>query len=77
MYQYTDFDQTIVEQRVSQFREQTQRFLNGDLDEDVFQTLRLQNGLYIQEHAPMLRIAIPYGTLSSNQLRKLADLCRK
>ena len=77
MYQYTDFDQTIVEQRVSQFREQTQRFLNGDLDEDVFQTLRLQNGLYIQEHAPMLRIAIPYGTLSSNQLRKLADICRK
>ena len=77
MYQYTDFDQTIVEQRVSQFREQTQRFLNGDLDEDVFQTLRLQNGLYIQEHAPMLRIAIPYGTLSSKQLRKLADLCRK
>jgi sulfite reductase (NADPH) hemoprotein beta-component len=77
MYQYTDFDQTIVDQRVNQFREQTQRFLNGDLDEDVFQTLRLQNGLYIQEHAPMLRIAIPYGTLSSNQLRKLADLCRK
>ena len=77
MYQYTDFDQTIVEQRVSRFREQTQRFLNGDLDEDVFQTLRLQNGLYIQEHAPMLRIAIPYGTLSSKQLRKLADLCRK
>lgn len=77
MYQYTDFDQTIVKQRVTQFREQTQRFLNGDLDEDVFQTLRQQNGLYIQEHAPMLRIAIPYGTLSSNQLRKLADLCRK
>jgi len=76
MYHYDDFDQRIVSARVQQFRGQTQRFLAGKLSEDEFRPLRLQNGLYIQRHGPMLRIAIPYGQLSSVQLRTLASITR-
>ena len=77
MYQYDAVDRLIVEERVAQFRDQTRRYLAGELDEDAFRPLRLQNGLYIQRYAPMLRIAIPYGVLSSAQLRKLAEISRK
>ncbi|HUL12305.1 MAG TPA: nitrite/sulfite reductase [Methylococcaceae bacterium] len=77
MYQYDEFDQTIVNERVAQFRDQTLRFLSGQLTEDQFRPLRLMNGLYIQRHAPMLRVAIPYGLLSSRQLRMLAHIARK
>lgn len=77
MYRYDAFDQALVEQRVAQFRDQTARYLAGELSDDEFRPLRLQNGLYIQRHAPMLRIAIPYGLLSSTQLRKLADITRR
>ncbi|QDQ25916.1 nitrite/sulfite reductase [Chitinimonas arctica] len=77
MYIYDDYDQKIVDQRVVQFRDQTRRFLAGDLTEDEFRPLRLQNGLYIQRHAPMLRVAIPYGHLRSDQLRVLAGIARK
>ncbi len=77
MYVYDDYDQQIVNDRVAQFRDQTQRFLAGKISDDEFLPLRLQNGLYIQRHAPMLRIAIPYGMLASRQLRKLADVSRK
>ncbi|WP_413501098.1 nitrite/sulfite reductase [Psychrobacter maritimus] len=77
MYQYNYADQTLVEERVAQFRDQTERFLAGELPEDQFLPLRLQNGLYIQRYAPMLRIAIPYGLLASYQLRKLAEITRK
>ena len=77
MYRYDTFDQTFVDERVRQYREQTQRYLAGDLSEAEFLQLRLRNGLYIQRLAPMLRVAIPYGTLSSTQLRKLADISRK
>lgn len=76
MYQYDGIDQRIVDERVAQFREQTRRFLAGELSEDDFRPLRLQNGLYIQRHAPMLRVAIPYGVLSSRQLHKLAHIAR-
>jgi len=76
MYQYDDIDQRLVDERVAQFRDQTSRFLDGRLGEDDFRPLRLQNGLYIQRHAPMLRVAIPYGLLSSHQLRKLAHIAR-
>ncbi|WP_026609669.1 nitrite/sulfite reductase [Methylocaldum szegediense] len=76
MYQYDDYDQTLVDERVAQFKGQTERFLRGELTEDQFRPLRLMNGLYIQRHAPMLRIAIPYGLLSSRQLRKLAHIAR-
>jgi sulfite reductase (NADPH) hemoprotein beta-component len=76
MYQYDEIDQRIVDERVAQFRDQTRRFLAGKLQEDEFRALRLRNGLYIQRHAPMLRIAIPYGILSSRQLRKLASIAR-
>ncbi len=76
MYQYDDIDQRIVEERVAQFRDQTRRFLAGQISEDDFRPLRLQNGLYIQRHAPMLRVAIPYGVLASRQLRKLAHIAR-
>ena len=65
MYRYDVTDKTLVRQRVAQFRDQTQRFLKGALSEDEFRHLRLRNGLYIQRHAPMLRIAIPYGLLST------------
>ena len=77
MYQYNYADQTLVEERVAQFRDQTERFLAGELPEEQFLPLRLQNGLYIQRYAPMLRIAIPYGLLASYQLRKLAEITRK
>ena len=76
MYRYDTFDRSIVAQRVAQFRDQTRRFLAGQLTEDEFRPLRLENGLYIQKHAPMLRVAIPYGVLSSPQLRKLAHIAR-
>ncbi len=65
MYQYDEFDRTLVNERVAQFRDQTRRFLAGELSEDEFRPLRLRNGLYIQTHAPMLRVAIPYGLLSA------------
>jgi sulfite reductase (NADPH) hemoprotein beta-component len=76
MYRYDITDKALVLQRVAQFRDQTQRFLKGALSEDEFRHLRLRNGLYIQRHAPMLRIAIPYGLLSSTQLRALAKIAR-
>ena len=77
MYVYDHVDQRLVEERVAQFRDQTRRFLDGKLSEEEFRALRLRNGLYIQRYAPMLRIAIPYGLLSSRQLRKLAHIARK
>jgi len=77
MYHYDATDKAIVHARVKQFRGQTERFLSGQLSEDDFRPLRLQNGLYIQRHAPMLRIAIPYGLLSSTQLRALATVTQK
>ena len=76
MYQYDAYDQKIVDQRVAQFRDQTQRYLAGELSEDEFRPFRLQNGLYVQRYAPMLRVAIPYGMLSSVQLRTLANIAR-
>ncbi|HTD74690.1 MAG TPA: nitrite/sulfite reductase [Steroidobacteraceae bacterium] len=76
MYRYDITDKTLVRQRVAQFRDQTQRFLKGALSEEEFRHLRLRNGLYIQRHAPMLRIAIPYGLLSAAQLRTLAKIAR-
>ncbi len=76
MYTYDEFDQRMVDERVAQFRDQTRRFLDGSLSEEEFRPLRLMNGLYIQRHAPMLRVAIPYGLLSSTQLRKLAHIAR-
>jgi len=76
MYLYDDIDQRIVDERVSQFRDQTRRHLAGELSEDDFRPLRLQNGLYIQRYAPMLRVAIPYGLVSSAQLRRLARIAR-
>lgn len=76
MYKYDGFDRQIVQERVKQYRGQTERFLAGELTDEEFLALRLQNGLYVQRHAPMLRVAIPYGMLSSRQIRKLAELCR-
>ena len=76
MYQYTDFDRQFVHQRAAQYRDQLQRNLSGTLSDDEFRPLRLQNGWYIQRHAPMLRIAVPYGELSSKQLRALATIAR-
>lgn len=76
MYRYNDVDQQIVNERVEQFRDQTRRYLAGELAEDEYLALRLMNGLYIQRHAPMLRVAIPYGLISSRQLRKLAHIAR-
>jgi sulfite reductase (NADPH) hemoprotein beta-component len=77
MYRYDLTDRTLVAERVAQFRDQTRRFLAGELSDDEFRHLRLRNGLYIQRHAPMLRVAIPYGLLSSAQLRKLGDIARR
>jgi sulfite reductase (NADPH) hemoprotein beta-component len=74
MYRYDNYDQTLVDQRVAQFRDQVARRLGGEITEDEFKPLRLQNGLYMQLHAYMLRVAIPYGLLSSTQLRKLAEI---
>ena len=76
MYIYDEIDQQLVNERVVQFRGQTRRFLAGKLSEEEFRALRLRNGLYVQRHAPMLRIAIPYGLLSSTQLRKFAHIAR-
>jgi len=77
MYIYDKIDQQLVDERVHQFRDQTRRFLAGKLSEDDFRVLRLQNGLYIQRLAPMLRVAVPYGLLASRQLRALAYIARK
>ena len=77
MYKYDAIDQQIVNERVAQYRDQTQRYLAGELSDEEFRPLRLQNGLYIQRQAPMLRIAVPYGMLSSRQLRKLGDIAQK
>jgi sulfite reductase (NADPH) hemoprotein beta-component len=77
MYRYDLTDKTLVQERVAQFRDQTRRFLAGELSDDEFRHLRLRNGLYIQRHAPMLRVAIPYGLLSSVQLRALANIARR
>ncbi|MCK2095554.1 nitrite/sulfite reductase [Thauera aromatica] len=76
MYQYDEHDQRLLDERVAQFRDQTQRYFAGELSDDEFRPLRLQNGLYIQRHAPMYRISVPYGNLASRQLRMLAHLAR-
>ena len=76
MYVYDPVDQQLVDERVAQFTDQTRRFLDGQLTEDEFRVLRLQNGLYVQRHAPMLRVAIPYGMLAARQLRTLAHIAR-
>jgi sulfite reductase (NADPH) hemoprotein beta-component len=77
MYVYDAFDRTLVTERVAEFRDQVARRLSGELSEEEFKPLRLMNGVYLQLHAYMLRIAIPYGTLSSHQLRKLAEVARR
>jgi sulfite reductase (NADPH) hemoprotein beta-component len=77
MYVYDQYDQHIIEDRVRQFRDQIRRYLAGELTDAELLPLRLQNGLYIQRYAPMLRIAVPYGLLSSTQIRKLADITRR
>ena len=77
MYRYDQFDQTFVEQRVAQFRDQVARRMSGELSEEQFRPLRLMNGVYLQLHAYMLRVAVPYGTLSSRQMRKLAHIARR
>ncbi len=77
MYRYNDFDQALVDARVEEYRDQTRRYLEGKLSEDQFLHLRLRNGLYIQRLAPMLRVAIPYGTVSSRQMRMLAHIARE
>ena len=76
MYAYNLIDQQLVDERVIQFRDQTNRYLAGTLDEEVFKQLRLRNGLYVQRHAPMLRVAVPYGVLSAHQMRSLASIAR-
>ena len=77
MYAYTDFDRQFVRARAAQFRDQLERNLAGTLSDDEFRPLRLQNGWYVQRHAPMLRVAVPYGVLSARQLRRLAEIARK
>ncbi len=77
MYSYTDFDRQFVRARAAQFRDQLERHLRGELGDDEFRPLRLQNGWYVQRHAPMLRIAAPYGEISSVQLRQLARIARE
>jgi sulfite reductase (NADPH) hemoprotein beta-component len=76
MYQYDNYDRALVFERVAQFRDQVERYMAGELSEEEFLPLRLQNGLYLQKHAYMLRVAIPYGTLSATQLRTLASIAR-
>jgi sulfite reductase (NADPH) hemoprotein beta-component len=76
MYQYDDYDRALVFERVAQFRDQVERFMAGELSEEEFLPLRLQNGLYMQKHAYMLRVAIPYGTLGAGQMRTLASIAR-
>jgi sulfite reductase (NADPH) hemoprotein beta-component len=77
MYAYDEIDRTLVNERVAEFRDQVKRRLSGELTEDEFKMLRLQNGVYLQLHAYMFRVAIPYGTLSSKQLRRLAHVARR
>ncbi len=77
MYQYTDFDRQFIRQRAAQYRDQLERNLKGELGDDEFRPLRLQNGWYIQRYAPMLRVAVPYGELASRQLRVLARIARE
>jgi sulfite reductase (NADPH) hemoprotein beta-component len=77
MYRYDDYDHAIVQARVAQFRDQTRRYLAGELSDDAFRPLRLQNGLYQERHGPMLRLAVPYGLLSAAQLRRFADIARR
>src|ERR1700730_5509421 len=77
MYAYDELDRTLVRERVDEFRDQVKRRLSGELSEDEFKSWRLMNGVYLQLHAYMLRVAIPYGTLSSAQLRMLAHVARK
>ena len=74
MYRYDEFDQSFVNNRVLEFTDQVERRLAGEISEDAFKPLRLMNGVYLQLHAYMLRVAIPYGTLSSRQLRMLAHI---
>ena len=76
MFIYDQYDQQLVDERVAQFRDQTRRYLAGELSDEEFLALRLMNGLYIQRHAPMLRIAIPYGLFASDQMRMLAHIAR-
>ena len=76
MYRYDSYDHKILDERVNQFRDQTHRYLAGEISDEEFLPLRLQNGLYVQRLAPMLRIAVPYGLLSSQQVRKLAHIAR-
>jgi sulfite reductase (NADPH) hemoprotein beta-component len=76
MYQYNDIDQTLVDERVAQFRRQTEQYIKGEITEDHFRALRLRNGLYVQIHAPMLRVAGPYGLFNATQFRKLAHIAR-
>ena len=76
MYQYDNYDHTIIRERIAQFRGQTERYLNGELKEEEFLPLRLQNGLYVQRLAPMLRVNVPYGMVNSQQLRRLARIAR-
>src|SRR6266540_237314 len=77
MYLYDELDRTLVAERVAEFRDQVARRLSGELTEDEFKPLRLMNGVYLQLHAYMLRIAIPYGALSSRQMRMLAQIARR
>ena len=76
MYIYDQYDQKLVDERVEQYRDQTKRYLDGQISDEEFLPLRLQNGLYVQRLAPMLRIAVPYGLMSSRQVRKIADISR-
>ena len=76
MYVYDEHDKRLIQERVDQFRRQTERYLAGSLPAEQFLPIRLQNGLYVQRLAPMLRIAVPYGLVNSNQLRKLAHISR-
>src|ERR1700751_2846943 len=77
MYRYNTVDKLIIEDRAAEFRDQVERRLAGEMTEDQFKPLRLMNGLYLQLHAYMLRVAIPYGTLSGRQMRMLAHIARK
>ena len=77
MYRYDSYDQTLVDERVAQFRDQMRRYLEGKISDEEFLPLRVQNGLYVQRYAPMLRIAIPYGMLASYQLRKLGEIAAR
>ena len=76
MYQYTDFDRRFVRERAAQYRDQVTRRLSGQLSEEDFRPLRLQNGWYVQRYAPMLRVAVPYGELNTAQLRVLGKIAR-